>query len=29
MGNIVIEVNKIFDDAQNTRIGEGITYGIK
>ena len=20
---------KVFDDSQNTRIGEGITYGIK
>ena len=29
MGDIVVEVDKVFDDPQNTRIGEGITYGIK
>ena len=29
MGDVGVAVNKVFDYAQNTRIGEGITYGIK
>ena len=29
MGDIVVQVHQVFDDSQNTRIGEGITYGIK